>query len=219
MPEEYFMHGDDGGGREKVMRVNYPANSAKAKTEAAKQKPAVQKIIDGNIVERKKSIFGKVVHDFVKEDSHSLAEYLVMEVLLPAAKNTITDFVSQGIERVLYGDSRPHRGRSGYTNYTAMSRPARADPRPTLSAQQRATHDFANIVIETRGEAEDVIDGLRNLIDQYQVASVADLYSLVGITGDFADNNWGWDDLTQAGVRAIRGGYVLTLPSTKPISS
>jgi hypothetical protein len=110
-------------------------------------------------------------------------------------------------------------GGGGYTNYSRMASrvPGASDPRPPISRQQRAQHDFSDIIIQSRAEAEDVLDGLRNLIHQYEVASVSDFYGLVGLTGEFTDDKWGWYDLRSASIRAIRGGYVLMLPRTQPI--
>jgi hypothetical protein len=145
-----------------------------------------------------------------------------MDVLLPAAKNMVSDAVSQGIERMLFGDARPSSrgGRPGYVNYANRSRsaaPLISDPRPPLSRQARTNHDFDDIIIGDRVQAEEVLDRLRELIDQYEVATVSDLYELVGLTGEFTDAKWGWYDLRTASVRLVRGGYLLSLPRTQAI--
>lgn len=220
---EAHMNVDDGGGRQKRVRVDYPANSQKAKLETPAERAKQDKVVEGVVKQRKPSLASRLVHDFVAEDGGSVWQYVVMEVLLPAAKNTISDVVSQGIERLLYGDARPTRSgsnRPGYTNYSSRavrSSAPIADPRPQLSRQARAAHDFDEVIIQSRAEAETVIDRLRDLIDQYEVATVSDLYDLVGLTGEFTDDKWGWYDLRSATVRAIRGGYLLSLPRTQAI--
>lgn len=213
---------DAGGGRTQRIRVDYPSNS-----KAAKQQPAErvkqEKVVEGTVKQRKPSLASRLAHDFVAEDGASVWSYVVMEVMLPAAKNLVSDVVSQGIERMLYGDSRPSRtggNRTGYTNYSSRAIRSSAplsDPRPALSRQARATHDFDDVIIASRAEAEEVIDRLRDLIDQYEVATVSDLYDLVGLTGEFTDDKWGWYDLRSATVRPIRGGYLLNLPRTQAI--
>ena len=50
------------------------------------------------------------------------------------------------------------------------------------------------------------------LIDQYGVVSVGDLYDLVGVTGAYTDNNYGWTDLRTASVVRTRDGYMIKLP-------
>ena len=56
------------------------------------------------------------------------------------------------------------------------------------------------------------------LIDRYEVVSVADLYELVGITGNYTDNKYGWTNIRNAEVVRVRDGYVLKLPKATPIN-
>ena len=217
-----MMDVDAGAGRQRKVRVDYPGNSKKGQEPETPRTP-LPRIVTGEVTRKKEGMAGKFFHSFLSEDTPTVLQYVVMEVLLPAAKNTISDVVSQGIERMLFGDSRPRArmgGRPGYTNYsgTGPASPGRpADPRPALSRQARANHEFDDIIIATRAEAEDVLERLRDLINSYQVATVADLYDLVGLTGEFTDNKWGWTDLRSASIRVIRGGYLLDLPRTDPI--
>jgi hypothetical protein len=213
------MEIDNGNRRERVP-ITYPPNSKASK---AAERPPVKPVVTSEVRERPRGIFGKVVKDFVQEDRHTLMEYIVLEVAIPAAKNLFLDMVTKGGERLLYGISRPS-GRTGravgfYTNYGGSPQSTKpADPRPTISRQARTVHDFRDVVIQTRVEAEDVIEGLRELIDLYGSASVADLYSLLDMTGEFTDQRWGWEDLRRASVRTIRGGFVLDLPDTVPLA-
>lgn len=211
------MNVDIGSGRETKVRVDYPSNAKKVREKPAdKNRP--EKIVEGTVTTRKRGFVERFMGSFLSEDTGTVGNYLITEVLLPAAKNMISDAVSQGIERILFGDSRPtpSRSRPGYTNYSRLGQ--QMERRREMSRQARATHDFNDIILESRGEAEDVLDRLRDLINQYEVATVSDLYDLVGLTGEFTDDKWGWFDLRSASVRAIRGGYLLNLPRTQPIT-
>jgi hypothetical protein len=220
MPE-HDMTVDDGGGRQRTMRVNYPANSKRKAADVGQERPKMEKVVEGDVVQRKGGAVRSALRTFISEDSHTVIGYLLTEVLVPATKNAISDMVSQGIERVLYGESRPRNSRGGYTNYNtrpqAIGGRVFSDPRPPLSRQARASHDFGEIVISSRSEAEDVLDNLRTLIDDYGIATVADFYDLVGLTGEFTDDKYGWNDLRSARVRPIRHGYVLDMPRTHPL--
>ena len=44
-----------------------------------------------------------------------------MDVLLPAAKNTISDVVSESIQRLLFGDSGPNRRKNVRDNRSFVS--------------------------------------------------------------------------------------------------
>lgn len=212
---------ENGAGKTRVVRVNYPANSKKSKEEGQPQKPLIEKVTTGQVHQRKPTLSSRISSSFVAEDSGSVGQYIIMDVLLPAAKNMISDAISQGIDRLLFGDSRPRRSESrpGYTSYNRVSsRPTNNyEARREISRQDRANHNFGQIILETRGEAEDVIDRLRDLISNFQEAKVADLYDLIGLTGTFTDDRWGWTDLRDAKVRPVRGGYLLILPPTEPL--
>lgn len=86
-----------------------------------------------------------------------------------------------------------------------------------MSRQARSRHDFDEVVLTSRTEAEEVIDRLFEVVSRYGTATVADLYELVGITGTHTDNKWGWTDLRGAGVSRVRGGYLLDLPEPQPL--
>jgi hypothetical protein len=87
-----------------------------------------------------------------------------------------------------------------------------------MSNRARATHDFDEIEIETRGEAEDVLATMGDRLDQYGMVTLTDLYDMVGISGSFADDKWGWVDLRGSEVVRNRAGrYVLSLPKPKPM--
>jgi len=61
-------------------------------------------------------------------------------------------------------------------------------------------------------EAEEVIDRMFDLVSRYEVVTVADLYELVGVSGEYTDAKWGWTDLRGAAAMRIRDGYLLDLP-------
>ena len=48
------------------------------------------------------------------------------------------------------------------------------------------------------------------------MVSVADLYDLVGISGNYTDNKYGWTNLRNSDVQRVRDGYLLKLPKALP---
>lgn len=196
----------------------FPSNSMTPKLgrQASQPKPEVHKVVSGKA--RKKSAGRRFASSFIAEDAHSVGEYIVMDVLLPATKNVISDMISEGVQRMLFGDSGPRRNKNVRDNRTIVSynkyyndRPSR----PAYSRRARATHDFDELVYASRDEADLVIDKLADLIDQYGAASVRDLYDLSGVTAEYTDENWGWYSVGGASARRIRDGYILDLP--KPV--
>lgn len=213
---------------------NFPNNSHRAKDvkEAKPESKKIEKVTTGEVARRKKPLGKRFSETFLAgDDVQGVWGYVVLDVLVPAAKDAIADAVSQGIERMIYGEARstPRRGgrrtTSSYSSggsHIAYNRfaPSSRGPEPErgISRRSRASHDFDEIIIETRVEAEEVIDKLFSLVSQYEVATVADLYDLVGISGDYTDAKWGWSDLRGASIRRIRDGYLLDIPKPEPLN-
>lgn len=213
--------------------MDFPSNSQERRPrreEPPKPVKKIEKVVEGGVIRRKKSPGRRFKETFVGGDARSVWGFVLLDVLVPAAKDTITDVVSQGVERMMYGEvrSRSRRGRSPYGNSTytsygnqryASTRPVDRDDGRTISRRSRAAHDFDEIVLETRVEAEEVIDQLFELVSRFESATVSDLYELVGADAKYTDNKWGWTDLRGAGVTRVRGGYLLDLPRPEPLEN
>jgi hypothetical protein len=218
---EHHMSVDDGGTRRKSVPVEYPSNSKKAQQEQDPPKPEkekVQSVITGKV--HRKSRAGSVV----AETSRSVLQYVMTEVLAPSLKEMLYDVITGGTQRAIYGETR---ARSAPTGYNRMSRPGAGGPPPTnpytqhrtVSRHARATHTFDEIILETRDEADSVLDALREIIKVYDQASVGDMLELCNITSTFTDAQWGWTDLRDARIQPTRGGYLLRMPNTVPIAT
>lgn len=226
-----YIQVDDGGGRQQRMPVELPSNSHKSK--AGKPPPAVprkaEKVVTGEVVRVPPSLWKKAKSSIVSGDvGKSAWQFVVMDVLLPAAKNMITDTVSmmgdavsEGVRQAMFGGeptrSRVSPGRRVVTNYNQVRRSGSVTEFGTISPRARSQHDFDTVILGSRGDAEVILDRLRELIAQFGQATVEDYYDLVGISGDFPDTEWGWYDLRSATIRHVQGGYIVALPRTQPI--
>lgn len=200
----------------------FPPNSDISKRKLSEDRN-VERVTSGEPVRRKKSLRRQFGETFVAGDAKSALKYVVLDVLLPAAKDMIVDAGAQGIEKLIYGDSRrrgsmhPQSGPTGYVQYNRFSGSRQTSSQRALSRQGRARHDFDEIVLDSRAEAEEVIDRLFDLVSRYDTATVADLYELVGLASSHTDHKWGWTDIRGAGVSRIRDGYLLDLPDPYPL--
>ena len=84
--------------------------------------------------------------------------------------------------------------------------------------RSRIGYDYDDIILDNRGEAEEVLSRMDELIDTYGLVSVADFYDLVGVTGNYTDNKYGWTDIRSASVIHVRDGYRIKLPKALPIN-
>jgi len=203
----------------------FPSNSKNPQGNDPKK---IEQVVTGEVVSRKKSLGRRFKEVFVSGDSKSVVQYVLMDVLLPQAKDMITEAASQGIERLIYGDS--HRSRRGsrpgggpgpvnYNRYAVrgnnpIGRSEREDRRPTAEPR---THGIDDILLATRVEAETVLDRMYDLLREYETASVSDLYSLIGWSSTYVDQKWGWTDLQGSLVRRVREGYILELPKPQSL--
>lgn len=207
--------------------MEYPPNSKMRGSDPPKKEP-ITRVTSAEAVRRKKSLGRQFRDTFIVGDAKSAMQYVIFDVLLPAAKDMFVEAGSQGIERLIFGETRRHRGMrnpsSGATGYVSYNRMAMTHDRPSpigqhMSKRARARHDFDEIVLESRSEAEDVIDRLFDLVSRYDHATVADLYELTGLTSTHTDHKWGWSDLRGASVSRLRNqGYLLNLPDPTPLS-
>lgn len=188
----------------------------------------IEQVTKTTAVRRKKPLGTRFKQLFIGGDAKSVWGFVTGNVLIPAAKDMIADATTQAVEQMVFGESRSRgRGnyRAGFTPYNRYANSAntppwrqdRQDPRE-VSRRARATHDFDEILLDSRGEAEEVIDQMMEILSQYQSVSVADLYALVGISAAYTDGKYGWTDLRGANVSHVRGGaYLLNLPKPHPL--
>lgn len=201
--------------------TDYKANSHKVREEQ-KSKEVVKKDIQpvAKAKTKKKSEVKKFADVFIAEDITSVKDYIVNDVLIPAAKKAISDIITNGVDMILYGEAKGRdRRRDGgsrvsYTKYYERDRDRDRDY--DRSRTRRSVYDYDDIILDTRGEAEDVLNRMDDLVDAYGMVSVADLYDLVGISGNYTDNKYGWTNLRNAEVRRTRDGYLLKLPKALP---
>lgn len=206
---------------------DFPSNNKLDKKAPPKERPKVQKVVSGTVTEHKQSVWKKIAGAFTIEDARGVGDFVLMDVVVPSIRNLVSDTLTTMIERALFGESRGRTSgiRSGatfgpysqpHTNYQARSQasslPWSIGSREPVSRRSRATHDFREVVIDNRQEASVVLDTLTQLVDMYEVATVADFYDACGLTSEYTDRNWGWNDLREAQIVRVHTGYLIQLP-------
>lgn len=203
------------------MNEEYKSNSHRSKegkTEALTDRKKVEKVVHGGVRTKPKSGVSKITDVFISEDAANVKSYIVMDVLVPAVKKAISDIVRDGIDMILYGESRGRKSSSasGYVSYRDYSR---SDDRDRFrDSRSRSSYAHDDIILDSRGEAEEVLTRMDELIDTYGNVSVADLYDLVGKSSEYTDNKYGWTNIRNAEPIRVRDGYMLKLPKALPIN-
>lgn len=197
---------------------NYAPNSHKARQEKKElaEKKKVEKVVRGKVKVKKKGELGKLAGMFVSEDVQDVKSYVIMDVLIPTIKKTISDIIIESVE-MIFGTGRGNkRSRADKVSYTSYYDRRDRDRREERSSRA-SRYDLDDIVLDSRGEAEEVLARMDELLDAYKIVSVADLYDLLGETCDYTDNKYGWTNLRNADVIRVRDGYKLKLPKVLPI--
>ena len=189
---------------------NYPSNSHKAREEVAEKK--VEKVVSGKTSTKKKSGIRKLSDTFLSEDVSNVKSYIFSEVLLPAAKKLVSDIVTNGTNMLLYGEIKNKKGNSSKVSYSRYYDDRSRDYR---SPVVRNNFDYDEIIFETRGDAEAVLDAMYDILNQYKVVSVAELYDLAFFKQKTAYgiclSDWS-SDVCSSDLIAKAHGYILKLP-------
>lgn len=205
-------------GEEVENMEDYKSNShASKEKEKNREEKKVEKIISGNAKAKKKSEFSKFADVFVSEDAGNVKSYILMDVLVPAVKKAISDIVTNGIDMLLYGETGVHKRNGASSKVSYRSYYDRSNRSPS-SSRTRSGYSYDDIILDNRGEAEEVLSRMDEIVATYGTVSVADLYDLVGITGAYTDNKYGWTDIRNASVVRVRDGYMIKLPRALPLN-
>ena len=200
---------------------NYKPNSHKSKEEnkaLPDEREKLEKVIKGT-AKTKKNEMRKLRDVFISEDVKSVKSYILMDVLVPAIKDAIEDIVTNGIRMVLRGETSARKSSSASKiSYNRIYDNKRDNDRFARDSSPSIRYSYDDIVLESRGEAEDVITRMEEIIEEYGFVRVADLYDLVGITGDYTDNKYGWTNIRSAEPVRVRDGYMLRLPRAIPLN-
>ena len=209
---------------------DFPTNSHEAQDSDVEPKKKVEKVIEGKVIRKKQPLSRKFTEMFIGGDSRTVGSYLWYDVFLPATKDTIADLMTQGVERMLFGEvkstSRRPRNRGGssygpvnYTRYSSSTPPweRKRDDSRRPNRKERSAPSLDDIILDTRTEAEEVIERLYDLISSYDMATVADFYELIGEQSTYVDQKWGWTELRRPDIIRRHDGYRLKLPRPEPI--
>ena len=204
---------------------NYKSNSHRSKEkikESDSERKKLEKVVQGTAKVKKKSKTSKFAEMFLAEDISNVKSYIVSDVLIPAAKKLFVDTIRDAVDMLVYGGTnrvkRSGGFRADYISYNRFS-DRRDDRRSISDSRTRSGYSYDDIILESRGEAEEVLDRMDELIETYGMVSVMDLYDLVGVSGNYTDNKYGWINIKNAEpVRTMGGGYMLKLPKAIPLN-
>ena len=200
-----------------MAEYDYPSNSYKSKQvskQAPEEKKKVEKVVKGAVKVKKKNA---ITNAFISDEASNVKSYIFADVLIPTIKKTVADIISDSVNMIFFGESGRNKRSTAGSKVSYRDYYDRRDDNRNYSGTRRNTYSYDDIIVNTRGEAENVIENLLDIIEEYGMVSVADLYDLVGITGQYTDHKYGWTNLRNADYVRVRDGYLLKLPKAIPL--
>lgn len=175
------------------------------------EKKQVKRIIKSNVNKSFSHTMKKMAMNMIEDRTESLKQYL-----MPAITDAIIGVVTGTIDVICHGkvtEKKSNATRISYKDYYDDRNGARS--RNGIST--RLSYD--DITFESRSDAVEALDRMDEILDQFGVVSVADLFEVAGRTGNgYTDNNYGWTSLISASVQpAGRGEYYIKLQRPRNI--
>lgn len=216
------------------MTTEFPGNSKLPRPQSSEpeREKKIESVVTNPVENVKKPLFKRFMGIFIGGDSRSVARYVFADVIVPQAKDLFAEILTQGTEKMIYGESRPshRRGPSArpgggvpYNRYAVrgnnpLGRAGAEDRRPM--AEPRG-EDVDDLLFATSVEAELTLERMYDMLREYETVSVADLNSLIGRSSSYTDQKWGWTNLQGSRIYKNLGGrnrgYVLELPRVTSI--
>lgn len=210
--------------------MNYPSNSHRDKDVNKAEKDITPLVTEGEYIFRKKSSVSKFFGSFFKVNAKSVMTGVVYDIFGPALRDMLAEMGIGIVERSLYGEERSSKNRTasnryaGRTSYNYNSISANRSSASATSARDardfssRSARNFDDVVLQTRGQAEEILDMMFMFIERYNQVTVSDMYDMLGASkGPYIDNRWGWTDLRGSRVTRTRDGYLLDLPEPESL--
>lgn len=211
------------------MRKRYPGNSVKQRDEVqealskavSESTPKVKQVAKGKV--RKQSRLKKFTRYIIEDNIESAKEKTLGEIIIPGVKTLIFDTLTDMLDIMLFGGNGAPMGRyaasprvrkGGQTSYDKYYNGKTTGNGTRGGSYRDVPYDPDDIILDTRAQANNALNELNNIILKYGQASVANFYDIVGVTGEWTDNRYGWTSLRGAGIKPVRDGFMIILPPT-----
>lgn len=198
--------------------TEFPSQSHKSR-----EPKVIQQVTTSEARIRKAPIGRRIRENFIRTPASSVWQGMIWDVFIPGLVDNIGSALHDGIDSMFGGTRMGRRTGSNRYAHSSASGISRYNPDNALGHRRheqfdedaRRNQDISVIEIDSRVEAEEVLNQMNFLIDQFDVCTLADFYQLVGISPNHPDYKFGWENLGNARVVHSRGAYYLDLP--KPL--
>lgn len=202
---------------------NLPGNSnmekAQAIREIRKNEDDVTKprnsVAKGRI--RKKSTSARLSEVFVAEDIKSVAAHVFDNLIVPRFKVLIVDTISSAARAFFLGESvidRPgRRDPAGNVSYNSIY----DSPKTTMSRKTSNGFGYAELIFDTYGDAQLVLDKMDEILADSGEVSIADMYEAADRSCPFTYTYYGWTNTASAKIVSDSDGYWIKMPKARQL--
>lgn len=169
---------------------------------------------------KKRSVFDKIFDVFISENLEGTRNPSILGVIIPEIKKTVLEV----IDVFLHPDGkRSYTSRSttkiSYRDYYNKGNNDYPREEYGRRSQVASVMDYDNVVFDSRGDAEMVLQSMDEILSHYGVVSIADYYELCDIDdANYTTNKYGWKDIRNAQVvRVGHNEYKIKLPRAMPL--
>lgn len=197
--------------------MDYPNNSDKAKEQSTR--PNVQAVTQGELKRTTKEL---VRSQFYTDDAGKIGQHLLLNVVIPMMKKLVVDVVNGTLNMIFYKSEATSAtssvpasrisigGRSTNEYHAASGRGT------TVKEAAERSYDLDYVVVKDMQAANDVINGMQLIIDQYDTVRASEFCALAGITAPYTYTDYGWDSAAVAQKIPLLDGRVkIQMPKAK----
>jgi hypothetical protein len=193
------------------------SNQNRRDSYSSENRPKAKVVAKGKM--KQESFGSKLKRAFFGENVENVGEYMLFDVGIPAFKATVSDMFANGIEVLLFGESRGgrRRRRDRESSYASMYRDSDYDRRDRRDRRDRDDdiRDYRDLYFESKREASDFVEEVFDYVKDYGRISVSVYMSIAGITvAGWKYDKQGWYKEDLAGLKPIRtrDGWEIYIP-------
>lgn len=201
--------------------MDYSAPSDSKSKEEARRNRKVQPITSAPPKRQKTSPAMDILKQFIKTDVKSIRKHLVEDVLEPRAVDMLSDAIDTAKNLALYGDARTSRSSKNKKydgNVTSYDEYYHNSGKKSSSTYRVGKFDIDIYPLDSRDDAANILDQMRQDIATYDFVSVADYYGYLGVPDERIEAvhyNYGWRNLDFVSIISGRHGYIIDLPKAE----
>lgn len=198
-----------------------PGNSNLAKSEETREIRSQDAIPSRKVVAKgeihKKSTFSKLSDIFQPKDIRSVAIDVFERLIVPNGKALLVDTINSVARGVILGEGAEDyksssKNPTGYVSYQGYYSNGRTKAAEISNHKTDGRFQFDEITYDDYGKAQYVLDQMDECIQDGGYVTVADMYSMSGMTCPFTGNYWGWTNISKAKIVPDHGRWWLKMP-------